>query len=90
MNAKQSSPGLHLHPTAQPRKYDFTLKPNYHMIVKHFPWTSPASDDSSPASDDSTMQIRLHLKIKGPYDYKTPPLHFTCIHRLNHANTTSL
>ena len=79
---KKTFPGLHLHPPTQPCKYDFTLKPNDHMIIKNLPWTSPASNDS-------TMQIRLHLKTKCTYDYKTPPLDFTCIQGLNNANTTS-
>ena len=66
----KTSPGLHLHPTTQPWKYDFTLKPNDHKIIKHFPGTYPASDES-------TMQIRLHLETKWPYDYKkySPGLH---------------
>ena len=66
----KTSPWLHLHPTTQPCKYDFTLKPNDHMIIKNLPWTSPASDDS-------TMQIWLYPKIKWPYDYKKPPPDFT-------------
>ena len=79
---KKTSPGLHLHLTTQPCEYDFILKPNAYMIIKNLTWTSPASNDS-------TMQIRLHLKTKWPYDYKKPPLDFTCIQRLNHVNTTS-
>ena len=33
-------------------------------------------------------EIWLHPKTKWSYDYKKPPLDFTCIWRLNHANTT--
>ena len=59
---KKTFPRLHLHPTTQPCKYDFTLKPN--GVKTKWPiWISPASDDS-------TMQTRLHLKTKWPYDFK--------------------
>ena len=39
-------------------------------LPKNLSWTSPACDDS-------TMQIRLHLKTKWPYDYQKtfPGLH---------------
>ena len=90
-------PRPHLHPTAQPCNYEFTLEPTDHIIIEtHFqdftciprlndgttnsPWNQMTIwllnnfSKTSPASDDSTMQLRLHLRTKWPYDYwNTPP-----------------
>ena len=53
---KNSPPRLHLHPTTQPCKYDFTLEQMTIWLIKLF--------ETSPASDYSTMQVRLHLGRK--------------------------
>ena len=78
----KNSPGLHLHPTTQPCKYDFTLKRNDHMIIKNSPGLHlhPATP---PCKYDFALKPNDHMIIKQTH------LDFTCIRRLNHANTTS-
>ena len=75
-------PGLHLHPMAQPFEYEFTLKPDDHMIMKNLL-------GASPAPDDSTIQIRVHLRTRWPYNYDKSPWDFICTRKLNHSNTSS-
>ena len=50
----------------QPCKYEFTLEPDDHMIMKNL-------RETLPAPDDSTLQIRVHLRTRWPYAYETNP-----------------
>ena len=74
--------GLHLHPMTQPFEYEITLEPNYHMIMKNPPETSPAPDESN-------IRIRVDLRTKWRYAYEKYPRDFTCTRWLNHSNTRS-
>ena len=74
--------GLHLHTMAQPFKYEFTLEPNDHMIMKNLPWNSPAPDDCS-------IRIRVHPRTNKPCDYEKSPRNFNCTRWLNHSDTRS-
>ena len=82
-NTTSPSPGLHLHPTGQPCKHDFTLTPNDHMIIKKPPGLH-LHPTTQPCKYDFTLEPNDHVIIK------KPSLDFTCIQRLNHANTSSL
>ena len=76
------SPRLHLRPMTQLFGYEITLEPNDHMIMKNLP-------ETSPVLNDSIIRIRVHLRIKWPYDYEKPSRDFTCIRLLNLAKTSS-
>ena len=66
----QISHRLHLDTSTQQFKYEFTLEPYDHMIIKNLP-------SIEPRYVDSTMQIRIYFRNTWPYDYYKSPLHLT-------------
>ena len=78
----RTSPRLHLDTLTQQCKYEFTLEPDDHMIIKNLPRLR-----TSPKAVDSTMRIRIHPRTRGPNDLGTVHLDFTFIRWLSNANT---